>query len=96
MNNLVEKKKYLSVYQDGIKTGLIPGFIPNGLCSVRTVDGILLEDDDLFNLFRPVEGKALKFGYWAFDGEHDALDCRAFTPLRQTIVLFLAAMNNEL
>lgn len=43
--------------------------------------------DDL-DLFRP-NGRGY-FSYWAGD------DDREFTPLRQNIVLFLAAQNNEL
>jgi hypothetical protein len=47
--------------------------------------------DDL-ELFRPKNISAIS--YWASGSRYDM--CHRFTPLRQTIVLLMAAINNEL
>ena len=60
-------------------------------------------------LFRIRDDGSFRFGYWGFNGE-ELIDhgmshiggvprkhvLYSFTPLRQTIVLFCAALNNEL
>ena len=92
----MKKKKYLEFYERTIKTGKLP---KNGLC-------FCFIDDDYLKLFSP--GKM--GGYWGYymefydhvvltqDVDKELSDrlCNEFNPLRQTIVLFMAAMNNEL
>lgn len=55
------------------------------------------------NLFSPFNDSEYDSWYWGYDGSRkgdrhitDDAYRTEFTPLRQTIVLFLAAMNNEL
>jgi hypothetical protein len=89
------KTKYLPLFYEWAETGVLPS---GGLCFS------LPEHDDLFMLFYP--GKAKHNAYWGYDGKNrivweivcdfDERVARQFTPLRQNIVLFLAAMNNEL
>lgn len=88
------RKKYLPLYEKWIEAGLPK----DGLCHC------LDNGDKFFELMKPVH-ECWMVGYWAYcDGYggpkyevapvwriwHD------FTPLRQNIVLFMAAMNNEL
>jgi hypothetical protein len=87
--------KYLKRYQEWIKTGRMTY---DGLCSCFGYS------DEIFKLFYPIE-RYEDVGYWAFVGERP---CEAyknarttdvwneFTPLRQNIILFMAAMNGEL
>jgi len=91
----MKKKKYLPLYYKWMETGEIE---QNGLCAS-------LDFDTIEEVFDP-EGKL--GGYWGYDGraiygiEHNKYYLsyreltREFTSLRQTIVLFLAAMNDEL
>lgn len=72
--------------------------IYEGLCVVAMVEWI---DEDLLDLFEPTEqdDKWLEWeghsrAYWG-SGSAD-MGWYQFTPLRQTIVLFMAAMNGEL
>jgi hypothetical protein len=101
-------KKYLAFYEQCMEAGRIPkeGFdsIWGGMCAIS------LFKTDEFKLFIPQTFDELgpyqannkpHGGYWGYDGyETNEADMyqRAFTfsPLRQNIVLFLAAMNNEL
>lgn len=84
-------KKYLPLYKKWMKTGELP---VSGLCSA-------FHGDRLFNLIDPENGQMDT--YWGYDGlqtQHtwindQDLACK-FTPFRQTIVLLMAAMNNEL
>jgi hypothetical protein len=101
---LIEKdmeKKYLKFYKKCMKAGSLPD---DGLCLSLIRRG---REDKKLALFEPtsadnsmilVEGTS--YGYWASGllTHPDNLNERmyGFTPLRQTIVLFLAAMNNEL
>lgn len=90
-------KTYIELYKESKQTGLLPHdgnyrLRANGLCNV-VVDGRLLGDHRLFKLFIPDN---TSLGYWGFGGKSDTLDGYTFTPLRETIVLFMAAMNNEL
>lgn len=91
-----KEKKYLKLYEEFINNGL-PTF---GLCTY-------LHGDKRFKLFEPksVEeypyfdsnGNVSNWFYWGGDGYTDGYDsARKFTALRQTIILFLAAMNDEL
>lgn len=83
-----KKKKHLQFYIDCINNDYVmPQF---GLCSCAwagCIDGVILLQ------FKP--DHASNFDYWAGKGStYKAQD--KFTPLRQTIVLFMAAINNEL
>ena len=119
----MKKKKYLPLYLEWMKRGLIP---KRGLCNVFSHYPYYSSDDDrtvmLFRLFSPLANDSaldidsIGGGFWAYDGAafassdfdeaHEKACARRgiasdnayydFTPLRQTIVLFLAAMNNEL
>ncbi len=97
-----KEKKYLKLYKEWIKTGKIGTDSVgnhNGLCNTHK-----LGSDPLFELFIPniedevqLEKDGLSTSYWASGQDKNDYDNNyAFTPLRQTIVLFLAAMNDEL
>lgn len=79
--------KHLQFYMDCIEEKIMPD---SGLCGSsweRRIDGKLLL------LFKP-EGVST-FDYWASGKKHD--NCYyIFTELRQTIVLLMACLNNEL
>jgi len=90
-----EKDKHIKFYLDCIKTRRIPH---NGLCSCSSYGHI---DDFTLNLFVPtdhdeyqLDSEGLEVTYWGSGLKKEAL--KKFTPLRQTIVLFMAAINNEL
>jgi hypothetical protein len=83
---------YLDFYNKCMESGQLPHY---GLCAC-------FDNDSNFTLVSP-EIFESKFMYWG----NDMLDAmpavtttdewqRAFNPLRQNIVLFMAAMNNEL
>jgi len=83
------KKKYLPLYYKWMKQGRIPN---DGLCNSL----------DYSEEFRLYFANNLR-GYWGYNGESTHNLCEIdpegpykFTPLRQNIVLFLAAMNGEL
>lgn len=92
-----KEKKYLKLYEEWIKQGRIPYVnakrTEGGLCSV-------FEDNELFELCKPDNDYDNADGYWGFTEDQDGHDLQdlmtIFTPLRQNIVLFLAAMNDEL
>jgi len=90
--------KYLKFYKECMETGKLPIHEDGdygGLC-------FCLDKDENFTLLKPINDG----GYWAYDGSNiyeEDLDRKTapivkqkFTTLRQTIVLFMAAMNNEL
>lgn len=87
--------KYLKFYKKCVKTGKIP---KNGLCEClpqKSIDLISPSSEDLVIL----EEEELLTGYWGsglryYNLPHDK--AYKFTPLRQTLVLLLAAINNEL
>lgn len=85
--------KYLPLYYRWCKKDKLPS---DGLCRC-------FKNDNLFYMLcPPVELNAVL--YWGFAGDDPSLDeyfvklnrYYKFSPLRQNIVLFLAAMNNEL
>lgn len=93
----MRKKKYLTLYYQWAQTGRLHW---NGLClslgNDKTFTELLSPDspNGYYSVF-----------YWGWAGEKRTLEyMRApikdrmyeFTPLRQNIVLFLAAMNDEL
>lgn len=90
--------KYLPLYYRWLKAGRIPERTCNGntggLCG-------LFDKDPLFQLLKPI-GHELEtrtiWGYWGLDGEGhiEIHQSTPFGPLRQNIVLFMAAMNGEL
>jgi hypothetical protein len=86
--------KHLKFYLDCMESdGTMPrrqGVIQGGLCSMVESNEI---DKDLFKLFS--EGQC-KFDYWADDTDMSFENRFIFSNLRQTIVLFMAAINNEL
>jgi hypothetical protein len=93
------KKKYLPLYEEWIKTGKIEDDVDRltgwgGLCN--TVLGNE-ENKDMLKLFEPLNGEHSGTNFWAADLPHgDSNRVYGFTPMRQTIVLFLAAINGEL
>lgn len=88
---------FLDFYKECIPDGMMP---KSGLCSVF----IDTKEYDTLVLFRP-EVRDQEECFWAFDGEYrydiwqyhnDKVITNCFSPLRQTIVLFCAAINGEL
>ena len=86
--------KYLELYKRWAKNGEIPLCIDSGLCG-GLCGSILYKDHEFRELFASGQSK---FTYWAM-----GFNCKSeyevmfdFNPIRQNIVLFLAAMNNEL
>lgn len=91
----MKKKKYLPLYKKWIISGRIPEY---GLC--ESAD----DNNELCNTFYP--GKKLIESYWGsidiwknkkYSNLIDVDRIRfEFTPLRQTIILFMAAINDEI
>lgn len=87
----MKKKKYLPLYKKWMETGELPC---TGLCasfreegmSYYELDNNFLTGNEIFNLN----------GWYASGYDRDVYTLGKFTPLRQTIVLFMAAMNDEL
>jgi hypothetical protein len=97
----MKKKKYLDFYKKCMKTGYMPksslNGMNNGLCGNF--------GEKVMEIFEPTiencrEYCVVSWGYWAADRElvMDDPDYwhTGFGPTRQNIILFLAAMNNEL
>lgn len=95
-----KNKKHLEFHKQCMETGLIPvGFASDntyygGLC--QSVDEGLI-DKEKFDLFS--EGQYDR-NYWGHEDAEISFSFHRlrseYTPLRQTIVLLIAAMNNEL
>jgi hypothetical protein len=90
-----KKTKYLDFYKECMEDGVVPGC--NGLCNSP------IGCDPLFSLVSPsyedIDCDAdLEYGYWGYDGSKGNQDDRdrEFSPLRQNIVLLMAALNDEL
>lgn len=94
---------YIDLHHNLLTNGL-----KNGLCNVL-FNNHALGSDELFQLMTPEHREQGMCAYWAFNDqcqhetswnsewEKDQIPFqREYTPLRQNIVLFLAAMNNEL
>ena len=85
-----KNKKYLPLYRKWLKSGLQT----EGLCG-------FFYGDPLFELINPEHGYDF---FWGYDGMvdnhthvHDEQDLfYGFTPIRQNVVLLMAAMNGEL
>ncbi len=90
--------KYLKFYEDCMVTGFLPR--KAGLCREFTHKELKLIKPTTKE--RNILRKENYFsGYWGSgfhftDYPDSSILCGGFTPLRQTIVLLLAAMNNEL
>lgn len=91
-------KKHLEFYNRCMLSGNILPY--GGLCECAELE---LIDESLLMLFVPERrSDTIWAAYWAYEfGIHDVNynnkdHCIGFTPLRQTIVLFMAAINNEL
>lgn len=86
--------KYLKFYYKAIKSGRMP---TDGLCRAfdLTPEGCYFTLPRHLGLFEPTMPGAT---YWGSGDETEGTyeQYFTFTPLRQTIVLFCAAMNNEL
>ena len=90
----MKQGKYLKFYYESLEAGRMPS---GGLCGE-------FSGDELFNLMKP----DYPIGFWGYDSEgfwtihfpnhnsDSSIIEKSFSPLRQTIVLFCAAMNNEL
>lgn len=92
----MRRKKYLSLYYEWTAKGEIPYVeakrTEGGLCSI-------FPGNKKFNKLQPDEYD--NCGYWGYGkiitrSTSDYDIARKFTPLRQNIVLFMAAMNGEL
>ena len=84
----MKKKYYLEFYYKYAKSGRIPY---DGLCSCFTGGEMYI--------FEPTEDDCNFFAFWGNGGIYERANTswmRDFTPLRQNIVLFLAAMHGEL
>jgi hypothetical protein len=87
--------KLIELYKKWMKTGLLPHW---GLCK-----SLPYKYKKLFELVSPTEEDKSRYNllnYWGCDktienvSETELTD--SFTPLRQTIVLFICAMHDEL
>lgn len=90
-------KTFMEVYKHGMRTGWLNNH--NGLCWTMSPRN---PKKKLLYFFKPVKNRTnLSGAYWAY-GKRVQLPitskevCGEFTPLRQTICLFCAAMNGEL
>lgn len=82
--------KYLPYYKEFIKTGRMS---KSGLCKI-------FPKDDFLELFTPTDCVVNNWhwgsGYDIGSPEHNEIFVFTFTPMRQNILLFMAAMNGEL
>lgn len=86
--------KYLNFYKERIKTGRIEDGLCNYFVNSEELDLMYPTDED----FDMLLDENLCTTYWA-SGMHEDTPYRGihwpFTPLRQTIVLFMAALAGE-
>lgn len=96
--------KHLDFYKKCMAKNKMPykyGIHNGGLCGIAYNTNLI--DKELLELFNPTDDDALAYrisgtGYWGYEHEdegHGGYSTK-FTTLRQTIVLFMAAMNGEL
>lgn len=100
--------KYLELFTDITHMGELPS---HGLCCISIPGGGLLTSDRIFDRFKPTYddiqlliSKGMETGYWASESKykerwtakHRHKTMYKFTGLRQTILLFCAAINKEL
>lgn len=86
--------KYLKLYREWMKTGEMSYA---GLCLAIPSDGKLF----FKTMFKPTTQELIEhekdgYGTCYWGRKKGAESAFAFTPFRQNIILFLAAMNNEL
>jgi hypothetical protein len=85
----IETMKYLPLYYEWMERGRIP---ESGLCNC-------FPNDKYLDLLSPTSIHEQKWCWWA-NGDKYVLNTTiweyGFNPVRQNIVLFMAAMNNEL
>lgn len=92
-----KKTPYLDFYKECLKSKQLP---TQGLCfSLLDAELDLFAPPGWYN--REIGYNEYDEWYWGYNGDKQSGESDnerrfAFTPLRQTIVLFLAAMNNEL
>jgi hypothetical protein len=101
-------QKHLYFYKQCMKTGYLLNKEPHGptgLCGAAEWNQI---DNEILGLFKPsteeeyiLIDQGLSTGWWGYEGdawdyEHWYERSFGFTTLRQTIVLFMAAINDEL
>lgn len=79
--------KYLDFYKNWLQKGEIPGA---GLCSCIPSDDMDIFDDEVFRW--PLYWGYGENNYWQIPRYKVSRD---FTPLRQNMILFLAAMAGE-
>lgn len=89
---------YITCMGNGGKIPYCYGHYNGGLCGIAYNSDLI--DKQLLELFQPTPENTLEYeisptGYWGYDmiGFNYSTE---FTALRQNIVLFMAAMNNEL
>lgn len=95
----MRNKKHLAFYNKCLETNQLPK--SDGLCSCARAG---LISKKLLDLLRPNDEDSLllrdtgmAYGYWGSGlSINDDNKYKQFTTLRQTLVLFMAAMNNEL
>jgi hypothetical protein len=95
--------KFLKLHKRLLKKGLVDKNSPygGGLCNVE-FNGRKLESHELLYLIK-VSWSECHATYWGYDGTPEDLGMSGphprryeYTPLRQNIILLLAALNNEL
>ena len=83
--------KYLKFHEKCMKTGKIPNY---GLCNCfpnnRKLELLSPDSDERYDLLY----SGFPMVYWGRDNYNQSID--DYSKLRQTIVLFMAAMNGEL
>lgn len=91
------KKKLIDLYKDWMRVGTLPD---QGLCNSipkkysKNIKMFQPEEDYLEKL---IDKSVSKYLYWGSGSIKSDKDLKyGFTPLRQTIVLFICAMNNEI
>jgi hypothetical protein len=88
-----KKSRYLPLYKEWMEKGSIPGI---GLCGSLDKEG-----RELLKNFVPTDLMEADYSSWYWGSglkySDDVIEqMYSFTPLRQTIVLLMAAMNDEL
>ena len=86
----MKKKPHLKFYLDNVKWGLLPDY--GGLCGHSTKFPDMILDYDTLKLFAPTEQDYYDPSKRYWFGE----DAKDFNELRQTVVLLMAAIHNEL
>jgi len=87
--------KYLPLYFEWMETGFIP---TNGLCNFfgKCHDEFEVTVKRKYHLFKRIMPDYAVGSYWAVGDYYGEMWHRKFTPMRQSVVLLLAAMNGEL